>query len=40
MSDALMIYAAYCATVVLVGALAYFVYVAFSADVRDQDDWW
>jgi hypothetical protein len=40
MSGALLIYAAYCATVVLVGTLAYLVYTAFSNDIREKDDDW
>lgn len=40
MSDIALIYAVYGATVVAVGTVAYFVYAAFTTDLRDKKDDW
>lgn len=40
MSDLALIYSVYAATVVVFGTVAYFVYVAFTTDLRDQDEDW
>lgn len=40
MSDIVLIYAVYGATVVAVGTVGYFVYAAFTAHLRDKNDDW